>query len=283
MKNKFNNKFFLITLLIIVFIIFSIILNPKTEKYNIGIVEIEGTITDSKNVVETLHEFNKRSDIHAIIVRLNTPGGSVAPSQEIYEKVKKISLENKKPIIASIGTIAASGGYYIAIGANKIIGNPGSITGSIGVIINFPIAKDLVDKIGLKFKTVKSGDLKDAGSPYRNPTDKENIFFQKIVDDLHIQFITEVANRRKISMEKIQSYSDGRIFTGKEAYRLGLIDSIGTFEDALNISKNLANISGETNLIYPKKERGQIIKMLFDESKVWFNSFEGLPMYLFNN
>ena len=283
MKYLLNNKSYLITSIIILLIIFSIIFNPKTEKYNIGIVEIEGTIIDSKNIVKTLHEFNKRNDIQAIIVRLNTPGGAVAPSQEIYEKVKNISLENKKPIIASIGTIAASGGYYIAIGADKIIANPGSITGSIGVIINFPIAKDLVDKIGLKFKTVKSGDLKDAGSPYRNPTDKENIFFQKIVDDLHVQFITEVANRRKISMEKIQSYSDGRIFTGKEAYRIGLIDSIGTFEDALNISKNLANISGETNLIYPKKERGQIIKMLFDESKVWFNSFEGLPMYLFNN
>jgi len=283
MKYLLNNKSYLITSLIVLFIISSIIFGPKTEKYNIGIVEIEGTIIDSKNIVKTLHEFNKRDDIQAIIVRLNTPGGAVAPSQEIYEKVKTISLENKKPIIASIGSIAASGGYYIAIGADKIIANPGSITGSIGVIINFPIAKDLVDKIGLKFKTVKSGELKDAGSPYRNTTDDENIFFQKIVDDLHDQFTAEVSNQRNISKEEIQAYSDGRIFTGKEAYKLGLIDSLGTFEDALNISKNLANILEETNLIYPKKERGQILRMLFDESKLLFNALDRLPMYLFNN
>jgi len=261
----------------------SISYDSEPSADNIGIVEIKGTIMDSRDIIKVLDEFNNRSDIKSIILRLDTPGGAVAPSQEIYEKVKSISIQNKKPIVASISSVAASGGYYIAIGADEIIANPGSITGSIGVIINFPIAKELVDKVGLKFNTVKSGKMKDAGSPYRDPTDDENVFFQEIVNDLHLQFVEEVSRQRNIKIDKLSSITDGRIFTGKQAYELGLIDSIGTFEDALNISKNLANISGSTNLVYPKDKKGRLIKMLFDESKIWFNTMDNIPMYLYNN
>ena len=248
---------------------------------NIGVIEIKGTIMDSKDIIKAIDEFNNRTDIKSIILRLDTPGGAVSPSQEIYEKVKSISVQNKKPIVASISSVAASGGYYIAIGADEIIANPGSITGSIGVIINFPIAKELVDKVGLKFNTVKSGKMKDAGSPYRNPTDDENVFFQEIVNDLHSQFVKEVSIQRNIDIDKLSSITDGRIFTGKQAYELGLIDSIGTFEDALNISKNLANISGETNLIYPKVDRGNLLKILLEETKSWVDFFNEIPMYIY--
>ena len=278
-----NKKYFILLSIIILIIILSIPFDSKnTYKSKIAILEINGTIMDSKKIVDDLNDFNNNDNIKAIIIRLNTPGGAVAPSQEIYNKVKNIAIQNKKPIIASMGSVAASGGYYIAIGADKIIANPGTITGSIGVIINFPIAKDIVEKVGFKFNTIKSGKMKDAGSPYRNPTDEENIFFQDIVDDLYNQFVTEVSNQRKISINNLKNISDGRIFTGNKAYKLGLIDSIGTFEDALNISKNLANISGEIDLVYPKDEKSKFIKMIFDESKIRLNTLGNVPMYLLN-
>ena len=280
MKNK---KYFLFILIVLILLILSVSFESNDSESNIGIVEVEGTIMDSKKIIDDLNDFNERKDIKGIIIRLNTPGGAVAPSQEIYEKVKSISNANNKPIVASMGSVAASGGYYIAIGADYIVANPGTITGSIGVIINLPIAKELVDKIGFKFNTIKSGKMKDAGSPYRDITEEEYEFFQEIVDDLYNQFIGEVSNRRNIDVKKLKKISNGQIFTGKKAYDLGLVDSIGTFEDALNISKNLANISGETKLVYPKNDKGQIIKMLFDQSRIWFNNMDNIPMYLFNN
>ena len=279
-----KNKSILIVVVLIVFIILSLFAKSDSENISdIGVVKIEGTILNSEKIVKQLDDFNTNDNIKAIIVRLNTPGGAVSPSQEIYEKVKSISIENKKPIIASMGSVAASGGYYISIGADKIIANPGTITGSIGVIINFPTAEELVDKIGFRFNTIKSGKWKDAGSPYREVTEEEYIYFQDIVDDLYNQFLKEVSYRRNIDVDKLKTISNGQIFTGNRAYNLGLIDSIGTFEDALNISKNLANISGETNLVYPKDGKGNIIKMFFDQSKIWFNTMDNIPMYLFNN
>ena len=276
-----NKKYFILLSILILIIILSVPFNSNSSYLTkVGIIEINGTIMDSKKIVDDLNDFNNDDYIKAIIIRLDTPGGAVAPSQEIYNKVKNIAVENKKPIIASMGSVAASGGYYIAIGADKIIANPGTITGSIGVIINFPIAKDIVEKVGFKFNTIKSGKMKDAGSPYREPTDEENIFFQDIVDDLYLQFVTEVSNQRNISMDNLRNISDGRIFTGNKAYELGLIDSIGTFEDALNISKNLANISGEIDLVYPKDEKGKFIKMIFDESRLKLNAMGNIPMYL---
>ena len=280
MKNK---KYLVLLIVVIILSITSLFFDNVTDVNNIGIVEIEGTIVDSKKFVEVLDDFSKRQDIKAIVLRLDTPGGAVAPSQEIYAKVKKISLDNNKPIIASIGSVAASGGYYIAIGADQIVANSGSITGSIGVIINFPIAADLVEKVGFKFNTVTSGKMKDAGSPYREPTDDENIFFQEIVDDLYNQFITEVSKNRKIDILDLSNIADGRIFTGQKAFNLGLVDTIGTFEDALNISKNLANISGDIKLIYPKEEKGRFLRMLLEESKAWMNSMYNVPMYLYYN
>ena len=277
-----KNKIIIITSIAFIFFLFLRSSNSEVLN-NIGVVEIEGTILSSKVIIQELDNFYNRDDIKAIIIRLNTPGGSVAPSQEIYEKVKKIASSNTKPIVASIGSISASGGYYIAIGADKIIANPGSITGSIGVIMNFPIAKDLIEKIGLEFKTIKSGDLKDAGSPYKYPTDKDEKYFESIVSNLHNQFLREVSIQRSIPILKLNEYADGRIFTGEQAYSINLIDTLGTFEDALNISKNLANISGETNLIYPKINKSKFLKMFFEESRSFLNIKQKLPMYLFSN
>ena len=277
---KHKSKVILVSLALIILISF-FNNDTSTGKHNIGIVEIEGTILESDKIIENLNIFNDRDDIKAIIVRLNTPGGSVAPSQEIYEKVKKIAYQNKKPIIASVSSVAASGGYYIAIGAHKIIANPGSITGSIGVIMSYPIAKDLIEKIGMEFQTIKSGQLKDSGSPYRYANKQDSIYFKSIVNDLHNQFVEQVSIQRKISRKDIDKYCDGRIFTGKKAYEINLVDTLGTFEDALNISKNLANISGETNLIYPKVDRGNLLKILLEETKSWVDFFNEIPMYIY--
>ena len=283
MKNKIiNSKIFYIVLSCIIIIMF-FTSDTKSNKKNIGVVKIEGTIMESEKIIQHLNEFNDREDIKAIIIRLNTPGGSVAPSQEIFQKVKLISESNKKPIIASISSVAASGGYYIAIGADKIVANPGSITGSIGVIITYPIAKELIDKIGLKFEIHKSGKLKDSGSPYRIANEDDRIYFKEVVDDMHRQFTKEVSIQRGIDLKTINKYSDGRIFTGEKAYNIGLIDTLGSFEDALNISKNLANIQGDINLIYPDKDKGHLFKMLFEQKILWSNFIEKLPMFIINN
>ena len=279
-----KNKSKLILVLLVFILLVSFLKRADSQnKFNIGVIKIEGPILESEDIVEYLDDFNERPDIRAIILRLNTPGGSVAPSQEIYEKVKQISEANKKPIVASISSVAASGGYYIAIGADKIVANPGSITGSIGVIMSYPIAKELIEKVGLRFETIKSGKLKDSGSPYRYPSIEDSLYFKSIVDDLHTQFITEVSKQRNIDLELLSDYCDGRIFTGKKAFKVNLIDTLGTFEDALNISMNLANISGDKNLIYPKVESGNFLKLFLEESKTWINSFERMPMFLMNN
>ena len=159
----------------------------------VGVVEIDIPIMASKKTVKELNYFNEKSNIIAIVIRLNTPGGGVAASQEIYEKVRIISEKSNKPIIASMGGVAASGGYYIALGADTIIANPGTVTGSIGVIMSYPIISELMDKLGVQYETIKSGILKDSGSLFRDLTDQEREYFQDLIDDLHKQFVTAVS------------------------------------------------------------------------------------------
>ena len=251
---------------------------------NIGVVDIEGTILESREIIKTLNTFNDNSDIDGIVVRINSPGGAVAPSQEIYEKVNKISEENKKPIVASIASTGASGGYYIAIGADTIVANSGSIVGSIGVIISFPIAKSLLEKIGLKFESFTSGDYKDSGSPYRNINPKDKEYFKEIVDDMHNQFITEVSIQRNIPINKIKKIANGKIYTGKMAYENNLIDTLGTFEEALILTKNMSNINGKINLIYPEKDEPFLYDLIgmSDTDIIDFikNKFYNMPLYI---
>ena len=243
-------------ILLSVFILFLIIFNSNdTNENSIAIVNIDGVIVESDKIVKALDAFNKDVNIKAIILRINSPGGSVAPSQEIYEKVYQLKRDKKKPIVTSVSNIAASGGYYIAIGSDIIVTNPGSIVGSIGVIMSYPIAKNLLNNLGIDFNTYKSGEYKDSGSPYRYNTESDDKYFNEVIDDLHSQFMLEVSRQRNISLGQLKEYAQGQIFTGNQALEIGLVDRIGTFEDALNISKNLANISGDTDLVYPEYER----------------------------
>ena len=239
-----------------VFILFLIIFNSNdTNENSIAIVNIDGVIVESDKIVKALDAFNKDVNIKAIILRINSPGGSVAPSQEIYEKVYQLKRDKKKPIVTSVSNIAASGGYYIAIGSDIIVTNPGSIVGSIGVIMSYPIAKNLLNNLGIDFNTYKSGEYKDSGSPYRYNTENDDKYFNEVIDDLHSQFMLEVSRQRNISLGQLKEYAQGQIFTGNQAMKIGLVDRIGSFEDALNISKNLANISGDIDLVYPEYEK----------------------------
>ncbi len=241
-------------------------LGPK-----VGVVTLEGPIFDSKPVIEDFDEIAERNDVKAIVFRINSPGGAVAPSQEIYEKVKKVN--NVVPIITSIGTVAASGGYYSALGSTLIMANPGSVTGSIGVIMDYPVATDLLEKIGLRFETVKSGSLKDAGSPTREVTEQDRDYFKDVVHDMHTQFVEAVAEGRNLDQNTVKELANGRVFTGRQSYQLGLIDSLGTFEDAVALAAEIGNIDGKPKLARPHKEKPQFMEWLLQEAATTLGYF----------
>jgi protease IV len=219
----------------------------------IAIVEINDVIMSSEKTVEQIKKYREDKSIKAIILRINTPGGGVAASQEIYEEVRK-TRDSGKIIVVSMGSLAASGGYYIAVGSNLIIANPGTLTGSIGVIAQFVSIKDLAEKLGITQTTIKSGSLKDAGSPFKQMSDSDKAYFQDVVDNSFGQFLDVVAKERKMSKETLLPYANGRVFTGLQAKDYGLIDSLGTFEDAIRITGRMAGIEGEPRIVREKKK-----------------------------
>jgi protease-4 len=219
----------------------------------IAIVEINDVIMSSEKTVEQIKKYREDKSIKAIILRINTPGGGVAASQEIYEEVRK-TRDSGKIIVVSMGSLAASGGYYIAVGSNLIIANPGTLTGSIGVIAQFVSIKDLAEKLGITQTTIKSGSLKDAGSPFKQMSDSDKAYFQDVVDNSFGQFLDVVARERKMSKETLLPYANGRVFTGLQAKDYGLIDSLGTFEDAIRITGRMAGIEGEPRIVREKKK-----------------------------
>ncbi|MCX7769647.1 MAG: signal peptide peptidase SppA [Proteobacteria bacterium] len=232
---------------------------------SIGVVEITGVIKDGKEELRQLYDFGKNNKVKAIIIRIDTPGGAVGPSQEIYNEILKI--KKKKPVIASIGTIGASGGYYIASGASKIVANPGSITGSIGVIMQFMSFESLLGKVGIKGNVIKSGEYKDTGSPFRDMTKEEKVLMQGLLDDVHNQFIDAVSNGRNLNRKEVEKIADGRIITGKQAKDLKLVDELGNFNDAVEIAKKLSGIQGEPKLIFGRKKKSMLFDLLSDFSE----------------
>ena len=231
----------------------------------VGIVEIDMPITGSKQVVKDLNYFLEKSNIIAIVVRLETPGGGVAASQEIYEKVRRISEKSDKPIIASMGGVAASGGYYIALGADTILANPGTATGSIGVIMSYPIIGELMDKLGVHYETIKSGILKDSGSLFRDLTNDERKYFQNLIDDLHSQFVAVVAYERNMQYDYAAKLANGQVYSGKQALAAGLIDVLGTFEDAVHLAARKAGYLEQPEVVYPPEEKKGLLDMLFGD------------------
>jgi len=228
-------------------------------KSRVALVRIEGPIMDSRDVVDEIKEHVKDHSIKAIILRIDSPGGAVAPSQEIYEEVKKASEE--KHVVVSMGSIAASGGYYIAAPADVIIANPGTLTGSIGVIMEIPNLEGLMSKIGISTEVIKSGRHKDMASAFRKMEKEDREILQGVMDNVHEQFIRAVAEGRKLGVEEIRPIADGRIFSGEQAKGLKLVDEIGTLEFAISKAAELAGISGEPEVV-SKKEKLSIMDAL---------------------
>lgn len=215
----------------------------------IGVIEITGPIMESKKTVADLRKFERDENIKGIVVRVNSPGGAVAPSQEIFHAVKRA--KKKKPLAVSMGSTAASGGYYIAIGSDKIFANQGTVTGSIGVITQLFNVSELVEKVDLKVHTVKTGPYKDSGSPFREFDLKDEVYFRQLIQDIYDQFVEDVAAEREMELDKVKEYADGRVFTGRQAKELDLVDEIGTMHDAVKWVADEAKVEGEPKLAYP--------------------------------
>lgn len=219
----------------------------------IALVRVEGPILDSKITVRDLKKFGEDPSIKAVVVRIDSPGGGVAPSQEIYNAVKRIRTKYHKVVIASMGTVAASGGYYIAVASDRIMANPGTVTGSIGVIMQLSNFEDLMEKIGVKNQVIKSGRYKDVGSPLRAMNDEDRQLLQFVMDDVHRQFIEAVADGRSLDVADVEMLADGRIFTGQQAKDVLLIDTIGDLEDAIQLAADMSGVKGKSEIIEPKR------------------------------
>jgi len=252
----------------------------------IGVVSINGPIYDSLKISEQLEEFANDGSIIAVVLRVDSPGGSVAASQEIYDAV--VELRKSKKVVASMGSIAASGGLLVACAADKIIANPGTITGSISAIMQFANFEELLKKIGLKSSVVKSGKYKDIGSPLRDMTPEERKIIQELVDDIYNQFVDVVVKDRKLSREKILEIADGRVFSGRRAKEYGLIDDLGDMNYAAKLATQLAGKDGKYELVYPRKKRESVFDYLLesaanrlsDSLKEGMESFSGVS-YLY--
>jgi len=246
----------------------------------IGVVEIEGVIADGKDAMEDIVRFKEDDGIRGVIVRINSPGGSVGPSQEIYQELKKLAA--KKKVYISASSVCASGGYYIASAGEKIYANPSTITGSIGVIMEQVVAEELLKKIGIQPNTLKAGKFKDVGSPFRKMQDDERAYFQQILDSIHEQFIKDVAEGRKMPFEQVKKLSDGRIYTGTQAKELGLIDGIGTFYDTVDDMKKDLSIKGKPLLVYGKRPFSLLKWLISSATETIIKHYNAAPVY-YNN
>ena len=226
----------------------------------VGVVNITGLITDSRKITSWINQLRDDDSIAGVIVRINSPGGVVGPSQEIYSAIKRLA--NKKKVVVSMGAVAASGGYYIACAAHKIVANPGTLTASIGVKAQLTNFAELMKKIGIKEQTITSGKLKNAGTPFRPLTDEEKKYFQTLVNDLHAQFVNDVAASRHMDIKQVKKLADGRAMTGRQAKDAGLVDELGGFDKALEILRSLARIKGKISLVEGPPEKFSLVEKI---------------------
>ena len=219
----------------------------------IALIRIEGPILDSQATVGELKQFGEDPLVKAIVLRIDSPGGGVAPSQEIYNAVKRVRKENHKTIVTSMGTVAASGGYYIAVASDRILANPGSLTGSIGVIMQLANFQELMEKIGIKNTVIKSGRYKDVGSPFRPMSEDEQVYLQAVMDDAHRQFIEAVAEGRSLDIADVEVLADGRIFTGQQAKDVLLVDELGDLQQAIKLAADMSGMKDHPYVIENQK------------------------------
>jgi protease-4 len=265
------------TLLLLVGI-FSLFFGDGLGRDKVAVVTVKGIITDSRSVIEQLHDAEETPSIKAIVIRVNSPGGGVGASQEIYREVSKIREKKEKKVVVSMGSVAASGGYYIACGAEKIYANPGSLTGSIGVLMEFANIEDLLNKIGLKGYVIKSGEHKDIGSPLRPMTDPEREILQGVIDNTYRQFVKVVSRGRKLPEDYVKGLADGRIFTGEQAKDLKLVDELGNLQDAIDGAAKMAGIE-KPYVKYMEKRRFSLFGLFLGEEAE--SIFSGLSSQMF--
>lgn len=241
---------------------------PVLKGSRVAVLPIDGAIMQSRETIDTLHRYRDQRWVRAIVVRINSPGGAVVPSQEIFEEIRKVRRDSGKPVVASLDGVAASGGYYIAAACDRIVANPGTLTGSIGVIAQWFNMEGLLNWARLKPETLTSGSMKDAGSPFRSVSPEERAYLQNIVTQLHGQFVNAVAVGRqgKLTRTEVERLADGRVFTGEEALQLKLVDDVGNLQDAVQIAANLAGIRGTPRVFYPRPRRPSLVE-LFRESR----------------
>ncbi|HLG18715.1 MAG TPA: signal peptide peptidase SppA [Bdellovibrionota bacterium] len=267
-------RFLLLCLLLGIFVELFVLIEFLAGKHhghgNVAVVEIREVIDDSFQTVQDLKDYTKDDEIKAIVLRVDSPGGAVGASQEIHDAV--VEATKKKKVVVSMGDVAASGGYYVSAPAHKIVANPGTLTGSIGVIAHFFVVEDLLKKAFLRWEVIKSGSVKDLGSPLRSMTEKERKLLQEMTDDIHSQFIQAVAEGRKMPVEKVRELADGRVMSGRQAKEAGLVDEFGGLEKAIEIAAKLAQIKDEPEVIYPERERFGWIRRLA-EGKLETKSF----------
>jgi len=226
----------------------------------IAVISIEGVLTSSADTIRQFKQYEENEDVKALVLRIDSPGGTVVAAQEIYAEIRK--LREHKVVLTSMGNVAASGGYYVASATEEIVANPGTLTGSIGVISEYPNIEELMKKVGLRSEVMKSGRFKDLGNPTREMTEEERQLLQDIIDNIHNQFIRDVALGRGRTVEEIEPLADGRVFTGEQAKENGLVDRLGNFQDALDRAAELAGIEGKPVIIYPEEKRKKIWEYL---------------------
>lgn len=233
-----------------------------SAKGAVGVIELNGVIMDSKKTIKKLEDFEESPEIRGVVLRLNSPGGAVAPSQEIYQAVKNF----KKPLVVSMSSVAASGAYYVAMGAKKVYANPGTITGSIGVIMEFANLEKLYEWAKVQRYAIKTGKFKDVGAEYREMGPEEKALLQNMVDNVLTQFKQAVADGRKLTMDQVTEVADGRIFSGSQAKSAKLVDELGTLQDAIDDVAKMAKIEGKPEVIYPEKPRPRWMDLILDDS-----------------
>lgn len=219
----------------------------------VALIRIEGVILDAQATISELKQYSETPLVKAIVLRIDSPGGGVVPSQEIHDAVKRVKNKSNKAVIASMGTVAASGGYYIAAATDRIIANPGTLTGSIGVIMEMANFEGLMKKVGVEGVVIKSGRFKDVGSPLRKMSDEERKLLQSVMDDVHHQFIQAVADGRSLEVSDVEPLADGRIYTGRQAKEARLVDELGDLDDAIHIAADIAGMEGEPKVVEPRK------------------------------
>ena len=239
---------------------------PALGAGRVAILPVEGVIDSEERTLRQLSRYRENGSVRAFVLEIRSPGGAVAPSQALYREIRRLREEDDRPVIAWMGDVAASGGYYVALAADSIYALPGTLTGSIGVIMQFPNAEELFDKVGVEWAVVKSGEHKDIGSPLRDLSEADRAVLEGIVEDVWGQFVDAVAENRPLPRDSVRALADGRVFTGEQAVELGLADGIGTLDEAVELAGRLAGLGERPATLRPEEPRFGLLDLLLGVS-----------------